>query len=351
MNAPAPQRPVRTLIVDDSASMRAVLNVVFEADPEIEVIGSAADPHIARKLIKELNPDVLTLDIEMPGMNGIDFLERIMRLRPMPVVMCSSLTSRGADITIEAMRLGAVECIAKPMGGPKAIMQDAQLLRDTVKAAGRSTMRRINHDTTRQKGNGAPINPDMVVAIGASTGGVEALFALLSAMPAQIPPMLIVQHMPGAFTTGFARRLNSLCPMHVVEAQDGQTIEAGTAYIAPGSECHMELVGGRRGRIRLRPTDLVGGHRPSVDVLFASCADMKSNAVGVIMTGMGQDGADGLHKMHEAGAITFGQNEQSCVIYGMPRAAMLRGAVGRELSLTALPKAIMTACQEKSGVH
>jgi two-component system chemotaxis response regulator CheB len=283
-------------------------------------------------------------------MNGIDFLERIMRLRPMPVVMCSSLTARGADITIEAMRLGAVDCIAKPSSGPAAIADDAQTLRDTVKAAGRSTMRRISHDTSQTHREGSPVNPNMVVAIAASTGGVEALFALLSALPAHIPPMLIVQHMPGAFTTGFARRLNSLCPMNVIEAQDGQTIEAGTVYVAPGSDSHMELVGGRRGRIKLRRSDLVSGHRPSADVLFQSCAELKGNAVGVIMTGMGQDGAEGLYQMHSAGAKTFGQNEESCVIYGMPRAAKLRGGVMRELSLSALPKAIMAACQEKTGV-
>ena len=242
--------PVRTLIVDDSAAMRAMLSKILGADPNIEVVGTAPDPMVARSLIKELNPDVLTLDVEMPGMNGIDFLERIMRLRPMPVVMCSSLTARGADITIEAMRLGAVDCIAKPSSGPAAIADDAQTLRDTVKAAGRSTMRRISHDTSQTHREGSPVNPNMVVAIAASTGGVEALFALLSALPAHIPPMLIVQHMPGAFTTGFARRLNSLCPMNVIEAQDGQTIEAGTVYVAPGSDSHMELVGGRRGRIK-----------------------------------------------------------------------------------------------------
>jgi two-component system, chemotaxis family, protein-glutamate methylesterase/glutaminase len=349
MNAPSPRR-VRAMIVDDSPSMRAVLRQILNTDPGIEVIGAAPDPHSARQLIKELNPDVLTLDVEMPGMNGIEFLEKIMRLRPMPVVMCSTLTARGTDIAIEAMRLGAVECIAKPTGGPQAMQRDAKYLCDTVKAAARSTMRAINHRAEPVISQ-SPMRDEKLIAIGASTGGVEALFSVLSHLPANVPPILVVQHMPGAFTTGFANRLNTFCPMRVVEAQDGQAIESGTVYIAPGSDTHMEVRGGRYGRIKLSASDPVSGHRPSVDVLFHSCAALGKDAIGIVMTGMGQDGADGLLAMRNAGALTLGQNEASCVIYGMPRAANLRGAVQKEISLSALPKSILRACGVNQGVH
>lgn len=343
-------RPVRVLIVDDSPSMRAVLGRILGADRGIEVVGTAPDPHVARTLIKQLNPDVLTLDVEMPGMNGIEFLEKLMRLRPMPVVMCSSLTARGTDIAIEAMRLGAVECIAKPAGGPQAMHRDAHLLCDTVKAAARSTIRRIDHHMRPVAAQGPRPDPDKVVAIGASTGGVEALFSLLTNLPAQIPPTLVVQHMPGAFTANFAARLNNFCPMNVVLASDGQPIEAGTVYIAPGSDTHMELRGGRGGRIRLSRSDPVSGHRPSVDKLFHSCVDLQDAAVGIIMTGMGSDGAEGLAAMRKGGAMTLGQDEASCVIYGMPKAAKARGAVTQEYNLSALPKAILRACGAFQGV-
>lgn len=341
-------KPVRAMIVDDSASMRAMLRKILTSDPGIEVVGEAPDPLSARQLIKELNPDVLTLDVEMPGMNGIEFLEKIMRLRPMPVVMCSSLTARGTDIAIEAMRLGAVECIAKPMGGLLALQRDAHHLCNTVKAAARSKVRRM--DLSSRPSDSVRMDPDMLIAIGASTGGVEALFSLLSSLPAQTPPILIVQHMPGAFTPGFAARLDSLCPMKVVEAVDGMPIEANTVYIAPGSELHMEVRGGRHGRIRLLKDDPVSGHRPSVDVLFYSVAGLGPRAVGVLMTGMGSDGAEGLLAMRKSGSKTLGQDEASCVIYGMPRAAMQRGAVEEEHCLSALPKAIMKACSKTKGV-
>jgi len=339
------------LIVDDSASMRAMLKKILQADPRIDVVGAAADADIARRMIRELSPDVMLLDVEMPGMDGITFLEKVMRLKPMPVVMCSSLTARGTETTIEAMRLGAVECIAKPTGGSSALLREAKALREALKAASRSTLRAINHELPREAAKAGGCNPEMVIGIGASTGGVEALFSLLSVMPPDIPPTLVVQHMPGMFTRGFADRLNRTCPMEVVEARNGEKLRAGTVYIAPGTETHMELHGGRHGHIRLRPTAQVMGHRPSVDMLFNSIAALKARAVGVIMTGMGKDGAQGLHAMHKAGALTLGQNEESCVIYGMPRAAKQLGAVGREVSLDAMPKAILRACREKMGVE
>lgn len=337
-------RPVRVLIVDDSASMRAMVGKILSADPEIEVVGSAPEPHAARALIKEVDPDVITLDVEMPGMDGLSFLEKIMRLRPMPVVMLSTLTARGTDVTIEALRLGAVDCIAKPNGGPASLMQEAEAIRETVKTAGRSARPRRPEKTVPAK-SGRPLRDDIVIGIGSSTGGVEALFSLLGGLPVDCPPIMIVQHMPPAFTSGFADRLERYCAIRVVEAKDGMLLEKGTAYVAPGGR-HMELTGAQsRPRIRLHDADPMSGHRPSVDMLFNSLAPLGPNALGVILTGMGSDGAHGLLEMRQAGARTLGQDEASCVVYGMPRAAFLLGAVQQQFSLNALPGAILKACQ------
>lgn len=334
---------VRALIVDDSAVMRSALNRILSADPEIEVVGMAPEPNAARAMIKDLDPDVITLDIEMPGMDGLSFLDKIMRLRPMPVVMCSTLTARGAEASIEALRLGAVDCIPKPT----ANAVDAARLCATVKAAARASVGSNPAPAPAAGANraAAGLCRDVVIAIGASTGGVEALFALLSQLPVDCPPVLVVQHMPAGFTASFAARLDRECPITVVEATDATPIKRGTVYLAPGGETHMELVGGVGGRIRLRRGDLYSGHRPSVDILFQSVAELGAAAVGVILTGMGADGAKGLLAMREAGARTFGQSRESCVIYGMPRAAFEAGAVEREASLSALPEAILGACR------
>jgi two-component system chemotaxis response regulator CheB len=345
-SSPAHISPVRVLIVDDSASMRAALKRTLSADPQIEVVGLAPEPNAARAMIKDLNPDVLTLDIEMPGMDGFSFLERIMRLRPMPVVMCSTLTARGADATIEALRLGAVDCVAKPTGNPLEIALDAARLCATVKAAARSSVRRAPESIVPIKPSAPGSLRDVVIAIGASTGGVEALFSILKALPTDCPPVLVVQHMPAAFTQGFSQRLNKECGLHVVEAQDGCPIARGTVYIAPGGQTHMELAGGVHGRIKLRPTEPCSGHRPSVDVLFRSISELGAAAVGVMLTGMGSDGAEGMLAMRRAGARTLGQNKETCVVYGMPRAALALGAVEREYPLTALPEAILGACRK-----
>ena len=338
--------PVRVLIVDDSPSMRAALERIVSRDPDLEVIGQAPEPHTARQMIKDLNPDVVTLDIEMPGMDGLSFLEKIMRLRPMPVVMCSTLTARGADATIEALRLGAVDCIQKPSGNAQEMAQNAALLCATIKTAARSTVRRLPPPPAPAPSSAGGFQRDVVVAIGSSTGGVEALFSVIGSMPVDAPPMLVVQHMPAAFTPGFAARLDRECQIKVVEARDGMPVERGTVYIAPGGESHMELIGTADRRIRLRRSDPVAGHRPSVDVLFHSVAKVASAAVGVILTGMGSDGAAGLLAMRHAGARTLGQNEATCVVYGMPRAAYEKGAVERELSLSAMPEAILAACRK-----
>lgn len=340
--------PVRTLVVDDSASMRATLKRMLAADPEIEVVGMAPEPYTAREMIKTLNPDVLTLDVEMPGMDGLSFLERIMRLRPMPVVMCSTLTARGAEVTIEALRLGAVDYVTKPSGTPEDIERDADLLCQKVKAAARST--------ARAGPQRLPVQPSVsgaaqgkLIAIGSSTGGVEALFSLLPALPDDCPPVLIVQHMPVTFTRSFAERLDRECRVRVVEAADGMPVTPGTVYIAPGGESHMELSGGVGGRIKLRPGDPVAGHRPSVDVLFRSVAPLGAAAVGAILTGMGADGAEGLLAMRQAGARTLGQSRETCVVWGMPRAAQSLGAVEKEVGLSGMPEAILRACREKIG--
>jgi len=340
------ETPVRVLIVDDSASMRAVLHRILSSDPDIEVVGQAPEPHTARTMIKELNPDVVTLDVEMPGMDGLSFLEKIMRLRPMPVIMCSTLTARGAEVTIEALRLGAVDCIAKPTGNPLEIQHDAALLRKMVKAAARSTVRQAPARPAPVAAARPGGQRDMVIAIGASTGGVEALFSVVGALPPDCPPVLVVQHMPAAFTAGFAARMDREARVSVVEARDGMPIRPGTVYIAPGGATHMELAGGTDGHIRLRASDPVGGHRPAVDVLFNSVAPLGSAAVGAILTGMGCDGAEGLLAMRRAGARTFGQNQATCVVYGMPRAAFELGGVEKELSLSALPEAILGACRK-----
>lgn len=348
--------PTRVLIVDDSASMRAMLRKILAADPMIDVVGTAADAAHARALIKELEPDVLLLDVEMPGLDGLAFLERIMRLRPMPVVMCSALTSRGTDRAIEAMRLGAVECIGKPAGGAQGLIAGAAGLRKTVKAAARAAVPAFRAQPparpTPEPGRSEGYDPDCTIAIGASTGGVEALFALLGALPPAMPPILVVQHMPARFTPHFAQRLDAHCALTVVEAGNGEPLRPGTVYIAPGTHAHMELrATGARRTIHLEVAPLVSGHRPSVDRLFRSCVPLGARAVGVLLTGMGKDGAAGLLAMREAGAATFGQNAESCVIYGMPGAARAIGAVSRELPLEALPRAIRRACRQPMGVY
>jgi two-component system chemotaxis response regulator CheB len=338
----------RVLVVDDSPSMRAMLTRLLAQDPLIEVVGAAPEPHAAREMIKTLNPDVMTLDIEMPGMDGLSFLEKVMRLRPMPVVMCSTLTARGADATIEALRLGAVDCIAKPSGNALEMAEHGALLRKMVKAAARTTVRRAAPPAAPLVGAGTRGQRDVVIAIGASTGGVEALFTLISALPADCPPVLVVQHMPATFTGSFAARINRDSRVTVVEAQNGMQIERGTVYIAPGGEQHMELVsgvGGGAGRIRLVSSDPMTGHRPSVDMLFRSMTRLGPRAIGVIMTGMGSDGAIGLKAMRDAGAHTLGQCRESCVVYGMPRAAFELGAVEKEVSLAAMAEAILGLCR------
>lgn len=334
---------IRVLVVDDSATMRGLITAALNRDPEIEVIGTAADPIEAREAIKRLNPDVLTLDIEMPNMNGLEFLEKIMRLRPMPVVMVSTLTQAGAEVTLAALEMGAVDAVGKPSAHITAAEAFGELTLK-VKAAAGSTVR------ARQPAAPAPApHADYraaeghVLAIGASTGGVEALLTILSAFPSTCPATVVTQHMPATFTGSFAARLDRSSGATVREATDGAPLLPGHIYIAPGGEAHLE-VAGITPRCRLVRSETVSGHRPSVDVLFGSVARLKKPMTGVILTGMGRDGASGLLEMRQAGARTLGQDPGSCVVYGMPRVAFEIGAVERQLPLSRLSGAILDLC-------
>ncbi|MBC7167199.1 chemotaxis response regulator protein-glutamate methylesterase [Phenylobacterium sp.] len=334
---------VRVLIVDDSATMRSLIAATLRQDPEIEVLGFANDPIEARDAIKRLNPDVITLDVEMPHMNGLDFLEKIMRLRPMPVVMVSTLTQQGAEVTLAAMELGAVDCVGKPSAGHTAAEAFSDLA-DKVKAAARARVRPFSGHVTRVEETRAYKADDVILAIGSSTGGVEALMTILSAFPSTCPPTVITQHMPATFTKSFAERLDRVSGAKVAEAWDGARLAPGHVYLAPGGEAHLEVTGSTTPVCRLRHDGPVNGHRPSVDVLFESVARLNRPSVGVILTGMGRDGAQGLLTMRQAGARTLGQDEASCVVYGMPRAAFEIGAVEKQAPLARMSAAILSVC-------
>jgi two-component system, chemotaxis family, protein-glutamate methylesterase/glutaminase len=333
--------PARVLVVDDSPTMRGLITAVLNSDPEVDVIGQAGDALEAREAIKKLDPDVVTLDIEMPNMNGLDFLEKIMRLRPMPVIMVSTMTHHGANATLAALEIGAFDCVGKPSPGDVRPFGD---LAEKVKAAARSSRRR-----TISTAPAPAVIPATdyrvgrkVVAIGSSTGGVEALITVLQKFPKNCPPTVITQHMPSTFTKSFAERLNRICAPVVQEATDGARLEIGKVYLAPGGDRHLTVVNPSAPCCRLVEKAPVNGHRPSVDVLFDSVAELAGrNAVGVILTGMGRDGASGLLKMRGAGARTIGQNEKTCVVYGMPRVAHEIGAVEHQLPLSAIGEEIL----------
>ncbi|MGE5477163.1 MAG: protein-glutamate methylesterase/protein-glutamine glutaminase [Bacteroidales bacterium] len=343
---------IRVLIVDDSALMRQMLSAILSSDPAIEVVGTAPDPLVAREKIKALNPDVLTLDVEMPRMDGLAFLEKLMSLRPMPVVMVSSLTERGAEVTMKAMELGAVDIFCKPSDASAGGLQaHAKELIDKVRAAAHARVRALSDRAA--PANAAPRlsvttiykSTDRLVAIGSSTGGVEALRDIVLALPADAPPVVVTQHIPPKFSASFAERLNGMAAVRVKEAVDGERVVAGHVFIAPGDR-HLEVR--RSGATLVLHTHdgpLVTGHKPSVDVLFHSVAEAcGSKAVGVILTGMGRDGADGLLAMRRAGAATLGQDEASCVVYGMPKSAKENGAVERELPLSRIAEEILRLC-------
>jgi two-component system chemotaxis response regulator CheB len=324
---------IKVLIVDDSALMRSVMKEIINSHADLEVVGQAPDPITAREMIKQLNPDVLTLDVEMPRMNGLEFLEKLMRLRPMPVLMVSSLTERGNEVTLKALELGAVDFITKPrVGLIDGMNRQIEEIGDKIRTAARA---RIHRHVV----SSAPINAPQPLAghflhttekllfVGSSTGGTEALKELLSRMPATTPGMLITQHMPETFTNSFAQRLNGLSAMTVKEAENNERVLPGHAYVAPGHSHLLVKKSGAYYYTELSKADPVNRHRPSVDVLFNSAAEVAGpNAIGVIMTGMGKDGAQGMLAMRQAKAYTIAQDEASCVVFGMPKAAIDIGA-------------------------
>jgi two-component system chemotaxis response regulator CheB len=325
-------RKCRVLIVDDSALMRELLTEILGSDPEIEVVGAAADPFIARDLIKTRQPNVLTLDVEMPRMDGLTFLEKLMRAYPIPVVMISSLTEKGCDTTLRALALGAIDYIPKPkLSIANGTLELSEEIIAKVKiAATARVLPRASSSSSTSRGPSTPLpqikGSNKIVAVGASTGGTEALLEFLQPLPADFPAIAIVQHMPEKFTAQFAKRLDSVCKISIKEAVDGDRLLVGHALIAPGNH-HMELV--RRGfeySVRVSQTEPVNRHRPSVDVLFTSCAEHAgANAIGVILTGMGADGARGLLAMRNAGAFTVAQDESTSVVFGMPKEAIACG--------------------------
>ena len=351
-NSPtAAKRRIRVLIVDDSALVRSILTDMLSADPGIEVVGSASDAHIAREKIKQLNPDVLTLDIEMPKMDGLTFLKNLMRLRPMPVVMVSSLTERGADVTLDAMAIGAVDFLSKPKIDVAATLRDySDELIEKIKIASKASVRALDAQRmaalvpkskytadaviTKTSGSRQIRTTDRIIAIGASTGGTEAIKNVLIGMPADTPGIVIAQHIPKAFSTPFARRMNDCSQMTVYEAEDGQQILAGHVYIAPGDRHLLVERDGARYVCRLDDGTPVNRHKPSVDVLFRSVAqNVGRSSIGVILTGMGKDGARGLKEMLEAGSQTIAQDEATSVVWGMPGEAVHLGAAQHVLPL------------------
>jgi len=334
---------IKVLIIDDSAVVRQTLKDIFDSDPEIEVIGSAKDPYDAAEKMKKEAPDVITLDIEMPRMDGITFLKKLMSQHPLPVVVCSSLAEKGAETTLKALEYGALEIITKPKVGTKRFLEDSSvLICDTVKAAAEAGIKKtqihkyleISPKLTADVILAKPTSRSMiattekVVVVGASTGGTEALREFLEAMPEDAPGIVIVQHMPEHFTAEFAKRLNGLCRVTVKEAENNDSVIKGRALIAPGNHHLLLKRSGARYLVEIKDGPLVSRHRPSVDVLFRSSARYAGkNAVGVIMTGMGDDGAKGMLEMKEEGSYNIAQDEESCVVFGMPKEAIKLGAV------------------------
>ena len=344
---------IKVLVVDDSALMRALLTEIINGAGDIRVVGTAPDPLVARDLVKTLNPDVLTLDVEMPKMDGLEFLRRLMRLRPMPVIMISSLTARGSEVTLQALELGAVDFVSKPLAEHAAQLHEyADEIREKIRmayqarlhvgAASQAVAAPVSTAAAGWTPTPANVSRERIIAIGASTGGTEAIKAVLTQLPADLPPIVMVQHMPESFTPSFAARLDSLCALTVVESRGGERLEPGHAYLAPG---HSHLLIRRQGTgfvTELSRAEPVNRHRPSVDVLFDAVAEqVGAKALGVILTGMGKDGAQGLLRMKQAGSWTIGQDQDSCVVYGMPRAAAEAGALTEVAALEAIPGRIL----------
>jgi len=354
---------IKVLIVDDSATVRQTLQDILSSDPEIEVIGAAQDPYAAVRRIEKQVPDVIILDVEMPRMDGLTFLDRIMRQHPIPVVMCSTLTSAGSETALEALERGAVDILEKPRVGTKRFFLDSRIMIcDVVKSAARSKLKprptlpipetpppKLSPDVILPKPalGGVSMMTEKIVVVGASTGGTEALRVFLEAMPADCPGILIVQHMPEHFTATFAERLNRTCRIRVKEAEDREPVLRGQALIAPGGRHMLLKREGANYHVQLLDGPMVSRHRPSVNVLFRSAARYGGqNVVGVIMTGMGDDGATGMLELHQAGACNLAQDEASSVVFGMPSEAIKAGAVDRILPLDQLASNVITLCKQ-----
>lgn len=342
---------IKVLVIDDSALIRSLLTEIINSQTDMEVIGVAPDPIIAREMIKALNPDVLTLDVEMPKMDGLDFLEKLMRLRPTPVVMVSTLTEKGNEITMRALELGAIDFVTKPkMAITQGMHEYTDTIADKIRAAAQAKMASIGRPKAANNNESIAttllrnplISSEKLIIVGASTGGTEAIKAFLMQMPSDCPGILITQHMPAGFTRSFANRLDSLCQISVKEAAGGERILPGHAYIAPGDQHLLLARSGANYVTALSDAPPVSRHKPSVDVLFDSAAtNGGKNVVGVILTGMGKDGAAGMANMKQAGAYNFAQNEASCVVYGMPKEAVAHGGVHEIAHLNELPKLVL----------
>ena len=346
-------KKIRVLIVDDSALIRKVLTEIINAQHDMEAIGAAPDPLVARAMIRELNPDVLTLDVEMPKMDGLDFLEKLMRLRPMPVVMVSTLTERGSEVTFRALELGAVDFVAKPKLDIATGMKDyGNEIADKIRAAVAARLKRHVPVSVVPKHSADVVLPaianrvastEKLIIVGASTGGTEAIKDFLICLPPDCPGILVTQHMPEAFTKSFADRLNGLCRISVKEAQNGERVLPGHAYVAPGHSHLLLKRSGANYMTELSQAEPVNRHRPSVDVLFRSAANYAGkNAIGVILTGMGKDGAAGMLEMKHAGAYNYAQDEATCVVFGMPKEAITLGGVDEVVPLQDMAKRVLT---------
>ena len=348
---------IRVIVVDDSALVRSLLAEIINRQPDMECIGTANDPLIAREMIRELNPDVITLDVEMPRMDGIDFLGRLMRLRPMPVLMISTLTERGAEVTLRALELGAIDFVAKPrVGVANGLQELASQIVDKIRVAAVAQVRRlavVPHGVAASAAKTAApripmtgllgrVSTEKIIAIGASTGGTEAIREVLTHLPADCPAIVITQHMPPGFTTSFAARLDSLCQMTVKEAEHGERLLPGHAYIAPGGK-HFSITRSGANYVAVVDDALpVNRHKPSVEVLFKSvAAHAGRNACGIMLTGMGADGAVAMREMRNAGSYNLVQDEASCIVFGMPREAIAHGAADEVLPLTHIAPALL----------
>lgn len=351
---------IKVVVIDDSALIRSLLTEIINRESDMTCIGAAHDPLVAREMIRELNPDVITLDVEMPRMDGLEFLSRLMRLRPMPVVMISTLTQNGAEVTLRALELGAVDFVAKPrIGLTDGVNALALQIVEKIRVAARASIRRLSSDPSATEmiakspekiaGLGR-LSTEKLICIGASTGGTEAVKTVLTMLPADAPAVLITQHMPPGFTSNFARRLDQLCGITVKEAQDAERLLPGHAYIAPGG---MQLRIDRSGAnyvARVEDTEPVNRHKPSVEVLFNSAASVVGpNAIGIMLTGMGADGAKAMRAMKDAGSYNYVQDEASCVVFGMPREAIVRGAADEVLPLQQIATKLVERLRESGA--